>query len=474
MGQLKSSRPRIIVNFSKKIEHLSVAVFYLSRFFRRRLMQFLTALLLLWSSAISYAAASDDERIREILEQLLQTKTAEKDQKIAQLEARIKKMEIMLQAKIPDQSEPLDEKQMSDNREKPENSIVSKLTAQVTQIQEAVSQQGLDITGFFDVSARTENKAEQTFNLGAFEIDLEYAYDEHFAVSSALVWDGNSAEIGVAVVDFHLFNDGIPARGRIFSNQGFHIQAGRFDLPFSSDYQFFAAPDRITVSAPLTTERIQQGGYNGDGLRFYGSQDVFNYAVFWTNSVYEDQGMSIGGRAGVSLGNNPFRLHHHDSPSILELGLSYLSDLDGNQNIRRSVYAGDLSFNYKAVSLLSELAWLDSHEDLIDGNGTNFGRNNQLAYHVTLLTELESFVHYPIHAYVRYDNWRTDAAVVLDSDDDTITYTVGDINRLTIGFNYLINDYLQIKFEYTDTLDSTSSEPDFENQLGTTQLVVAF
>jgi hypothetical protein len=138
------------------------------------------------------------------------------------------------------------------------------------------------------------------------------------------------------------------------------------------------------------------------------------------------------------------------------------------------VYAADISFNYRALSLLSELAWLDSHEDLIDGNGTNFGRNNQLAYHVTLLTELESFIHYPIHAYIRYDNWRPDAAVILDNNDDTITYTVGNINRLTIGFNYTMNDYLQIKFEYTDTLNSKSTEPDFEDQLGTAQLVVSF
>ncbi len=436
--------------------------------------RFLPVLLLLWISTISHAAENNDDHIREILEQLLQTKTNEKDQKIAQLEARIKKLENMLQTKTSAPIELLHEKKITDNGVKPENTLVTELAEQVSQLHEAVSQQGLDITGFFDVSARTQNKAEQTFNLGAFEIDLEYAYGGHFAVSSALVWDGNNAEIGVAVIDFHQFDDSIPARGRIFSNQGFHIQAGRFDLPFSTDYQFFAAPDRITVSAPLTTERIQQGGFNGDGLRFYGSWDVFNYAVFWTNSVYEDQGMSVGGRAGISLGNNQFRLHHHDSPSILELGISYLTDLDGNQNIRSSVYAADMGFNYRAFHLLGEAAFLDSRKDLIDGNGTNFGRNNQLAYHLTLITELEGLVHFPIHAYVRYDNWRPDASVVIDGADDTISYTVDDINRISLGFNYSMNNYLQLKFEYTDTLDSKSAEPDFEDQLGTVQLVVAF
>jgi len=91
----------------------------------------------------------------------------------------------------------------------------------------------------------------------------------------------------------------------------------------------------------------------------YGSWDRYNYALFWTNSVYEDAGMSIGARAGIALGRNPYRLHRIDSPSILELGFSYLADLDGNEMLRRSVYAADINFKYKAIALLSELAcWM--------------------------------------------------------------------------------------------------------------------
>ena len=42
---------------------------------------------------------------------------------------------------------------------------------------------------------------------------------------------------------------------------------GRFDLPYGVDYQHFASVDRPNVSAPITTERIQLGGYNSDGIR---------------------------------------------------------------------------------------------------------------------------------------------------------------------------------------------------------------
>jgi len=93
---------------------------------------------------------------------------------------------------------------------------------------------------------------------------------------------------------------------------------------------------------------------------------------------------------------------------------------------------------------------------------------------VTLIAELQDLIHQPLHAYVRYDNWRPDAHVVIDSNDDTLSYAVSHINRLSIGLNYVMNDYLQIKFEYPDALNSNSEEPDFEGQLGTAQLVVAF
>ncbi len=268
-----------------------------------------------------------------------------------------------------------------------------------------------------------------------------------------------------------MFDESIPPRGRIFSRQGFHVQAGRFDLPFSTDYQYFASPDRVTVSAPMTTERIQQGGYNGDGVRLYGSWDMFNYAVFWTNSVYEHDGTSFGGRLGLSLGKNTYRLHRQDDPGILELGLSHLTDLDGSDNARSSVYGTDLSFNYDIFTLQSELTWLYSHENLIDVNGVDFGRNSELAYHVTLISDLQKVLNHRLKAYIRYGRWNPSAAAVVDGDD---TYAVEDISRLTLGFNYSMNDFLQIKFEYSDSLGSETQEPDFEKQLGTAQLVVAF
>jgi len=339
------------------------------------------------------------------------------------------------------------------------NTIVDKIKA----VDESAKENGLEMSGFFDFSLQATSNPSNVFTLGAVELDLEYAYKENFAVSSAFVWDGGTAEIGVAVVDFHLYDHSIPARGRIFSGQGFHFQAGRFDLPFSTDYQYFAAPDRISVTAPMTTERIQKGGFGGDGARLYGSWNQLNYALFFTNSAYEDKGSSIGGRLGIALGQNTFRLHDSDELGILELGFSHLTDLDADYNVRSTVYGGDLSFNYNIFSIQSEFTWLTQHEDAKE--------INEYAYHVTLVTDLQSLVKFPLKSYIRYGQWSPDYASIIDEDE---SFAVEKISRLSFGFNYTVNDYLQLKFEYSNSLGSETEEPDFNKHLGTAQLVVAF
>ena len=123
---------------------------------------------------------------------------------------------------------------------------------------------------------------------------MEYAYNEHYSVSTALAWEDGSADVAVGVIDYHLFNDSAPVRGRIFDEPGFHVQAGRFDLPYGVDYQYFASVDRPSISAPITTERIQLGGYNSDGIRLYGTEGMFDYTLYAVDSLYGDNGSAVG------------------------------------------------------------------------------------------------------------------------------------------------------------------------------------
>ena len=156
---------------------------------------------------------------------------------------------------------------------------------------------------------------------------------------------GNTmAGIAVGFIDYNVYDDTIPPRGRIFNKDGLHIRAGRFDIPFGTDYQNFANTDRVTVTAPLTTSYMQLGGYNGDGVNSFGARGRYQYSLFWTDAMYGDDGHAIGGRVGMFLGQRPFSVHN--SRKGIEFGFSHLSDLDGDNNLRNSVYGADLSIDY--------------------------------------------------------------------------------------------------------------------------------
>jgi hypothetical protein len=463
-----------------------------------------------------------DQHIRQVVESLLR----EKDQKIEQLEARIKQMESRTTSEpLPpaanDGAKPAD-----DNTNNPppvrtaksdsKDGIMTKLGDlgdEIEELKEKAQEKGLDISGFFDINAKTDNSTDQTFSIGSVELDLEYAYNEHFAASSALVLCGNSAGVdsaapaaifcggsgpgglgggqaGIAVglVDYHMFDNSIPPRGRIFNNQGFHIQAGRFDIPFSTDYQNFANTDRVTVTAPITTARMQFGGFNGDGVRSYGSWKFLNYSVFWTDSMFANDGASVGGRLGVSFGQNNYR-SHHNNPEGIEAGVSYLADLDKHNNLRHAVYGIDLSLGYSFLRLQNELMLTQAYEDFTQDTESveidpqsltlktvtttaNYGKPHQLGYHSTLTADMERFIGYPVIAFVRYGRWEPKARKAEDFDGTLVS--INNISALTVGLNYRFNDYLKLKFEYTDSLGTATTERFFDKQLGIAQMVVSF
>lgn len=466
-----------------------------------------------------------DAHIRQIVESLLQ----EKDKTIAKLEARIQQLENKLPSAKPSLADTaakqtdnlpkaakesskapsttaaasVDTKTATSASAPADTSFTHKVTSQlndlgeeVASLKEAAQKKGLGIRGFFDVNAKTDNSTDQTFSVGSIELDLEYSYNDNFAASSAIVLCGNSsgtdyaapaaitcggsgpggigaggAGFSVAVIDFHMFDGSIPPRGRIFNNQGFHIQAGRFDLPFSSDYQYYANTDRVTVTAPITTSKMQFGGFNGDGVRSYGSWKMLNYSVFWTDAMYANDGTSLGGRVGLQLGQNQFRSHRKDFEGV-ELGFSHLSDLDKNRNLRHTVYGADLSLGYGFLKLQNELMLLQTMDNFIDEDGTDYGKAHELGYHTTLIADLESFISHPVLAFVRYGRWQPKQTMALDYDGKLVG--VDDVSLLTVGVNYRFNDYFKMKFEYTDSLGTSTQERYFDRTLGIAQAVVSF
>lgn len=384
------------------------------------------------------------------------------EQRLQRLEALVKQQQLLIE-------------QLQTKDKVVENREVEAVSSEpVTEVNES-DNAGLDISGFFDVQARTVNRSEQTFELGDLEVDLEYVHDEHYSASAALVWDGDeSADVAVALVDYHLFDDNIPPRGRIFSEPGFHLQLGRFDVPFGADYQYFASVDRPNISAPLTTQRIQDGGFNGDGMRAYGTWKNLDGALFWTNSLYADSGYSVGGRIGLSLGRNLFSFHHRDASRDIELGFSYLQDRDGSSDQRNRVYAADLTLRYEAITLVAEYFERNHDESSSSETDTGLAERDETGYQLSLLADMQSLLHRPLSLFGRYDRWMPDYDFILDANDDSLQYPVQAMSRVTLGVNYRFTDYFQFKLEYYDYLGEDTEEPDFEQSLGVVQVVVNF
>ncbi|RDH81277.1 MAG: hypothetical protein DIZ80_14320 [endosymbiont of Galathealinum brachiosum] len=336
--------------------------------------------------------------------------------------------------------------------------------------EEKISEEpSLELEGFFDVTAHSADNSDHPFDLGSFELDLQFDQNENISVSTALVWDGDAAEVAVAVLDYHANTHNVPTRGRLFGESGYHIQFGRFDIPFGIDYEFFAAPDRPNVTAPLTTQRIQNDGFNGDGIRAYGSISKIDYAVYWTNSLFEDEGNSIGTRIGFFPGRDPYSIHNRETQSDFIVGMSWLYDMDADEEKRNELQAVDITWRYGIVELILEYINLNSVDTVILPGGGSAGPADEQGYNSRVLIDFE-----PMAFFIGYGEWDPDYTSVLDADDPGVSYAVDKLNRVTIGGRYLIGDYVQIKLEYLSHLETATAEPDFEKRKLTFQMVASF
>jgi len=191
--------------------------------------------------------------------------------------------------------------------------------------------------------------------------------------------------------------------------------------------------------------------------------------------MYATDGTSVGGRVGVALGKNNYQSHKHN-PGGIEAGVSYLADLDKNRDLRHAVYGADFSMGYGFLRLQNELMLTEAYNDFefTDTNDvtTNFGKPHQLGYHTTVLADLQSFIKYPVIAFIRYGRWEPKTRFTQDYDGSLVK--INNVSALTVGLNYRFNDYLKLKFEYTDSLGTTTKERFFDKNLGIAQMVVSF
>ena len=280
--------------------------------------------------------------------------------------------------------------------------------------------------------------------MGDFELDIQHNYMENFQVAAALVFN-KGADLKVGFIDYRFFGSPVSLRGGLFTDEGLHLQVGIFDVPFGNDWQHFTAKDRITVTPPLTTEMIMDGGYNDEGARLLFNSIWCNITQCMLDGIeqkYSYGGNSYGGRIGLTPFNNPFRLKAGAIP-VFEIGFSYVYDVDSNGKKSETLYTFDLESRISALFVQSEYIKREKRAGVIfDG------------YHVTGGIDFSALSSIPLELYSRYDYFRM-KKFILDTFFDVIENNTGKddiLTRFSAGVNINIHKISYLKLEYQQFL----------------------
>lgn len=152
---------------------------------------------------------------------------------------------------------------------------------------------GMTISGFFDVNATSRSSASREVTFGSFELGLARPVGSRAELAGAIVMNEEGARLTTGVLDVRLS----PTLEATDGPYSLRLQIGRFDVPFGSDWQSYAAKDRVGISAPLTTTTILDGGLNAIGVNLAGSRRIVDYALF---ALYHGEQTKSGGRLGLS------------------------------------------------------------------------------------------------------------------------------------------------------------------------------
>lgn len=318
----------------------------------------------------------------------------------------------------------------------------------------------LSQSGFFDVTARDRRSEENVFATGDFELDLARELGRNVQVAAALVVNDDGTELAVGFVDVHLLGGLVAPRGRHPVEKGLHVQLGRFDVPFGNDWQLYAAKDRVEASAPLTTEKLMDGGANDVGLRVLGNDGTFGYTVYALRG--EGSGNAFGGRLSVAPFDVPFRFPPRIG--VFEAGVSLLHDVDGDGRTEATALALDAQIRSGPFALRSEYVRLDARP-----TEEKPVRSVRSGWQVTATFEAGELPGgVAITPYVRYDSVRGDGETAVGSDRTA---------RVTAGANAALFAHLTLKAEYRRTLHAPAdvrAEEGFGRDAWLVQAVVTF
>jgi hypothetical protein len=312
---------------------------------------------------------------------------------------------------------------------------------------------GLQLSAFADAASSYNDAGAQSLDFGTFELDASMEFGHDLQAATAFVTDRNGTVMTVGFLDFYTSGGRAAPHGRLWAEKGYRVQAGRFDVPFGNDWQFFASKDSVSISRPLTTERLMDGGYNDDGLRVLGNNGSVNFTSYALRGF--NQGRLVGGRIGVTPFSDPFSLAQVEDAPFFELGLSYLYDSDAHWNRNESAKAFDMELHRGDWAGRIEFMQRDQQP---------LGGDRLRGWHVTQEFVLDDWDMWKTALFARVEQAWTQAA---DSRDARFAYGA----KINVGNS----DVLQWKIEaqhYRTATPDTQAQPGYGKWLWFTQLVL--
>ncbi len=317
---------------------------------------------------------------------------------------------------------------------------------------------GIKLSAFGDALVAPNEQGRKELGWGSFELDLAGEFNDMVDAAAAVVTNREATQLSVSFLDFHPFGGTIAARGRLWVERGFHIQAGRFDVPFGNDWQFFGSKDSVSISRPLTTDGVMDGGYNDVGVRVLGNNGTFNFNTFILRGF--GQGRLAGGRIGFTPLGNPFSLKEARSPKSTEFGFSYLYDTDVNRRKQEVAWAADAEGRLGSWYLRAEYLSRKTQPDAVQDGLVRHG------WHLTQ-EYAWSELSVPTTVFLRYERMgQRPAEAPPGEEHDT---------RITAGASLLVVGIFQLKAEWQHLLEATAATrdtPRFSRNVWLAQLVV--
>ncbi len=368
-------------------------------------------------------------------------------------------------------SETVSESNESINRKKVEEleRKVESLSERVAYLEDAFRAiSGLKLSGYFDVYMSNQKNKPNIFQIGGLELDLIHRYNNNFNVAAAILVNEDTS-LKTGFIDYTIYGQTVTARGNLLLERGIHLQVGKFDVPFGNDWEYFQSPSRITFTAPLTTEKIMDGGYSDTGIRLLAGFQAVNISAYVVRGIDKKEsygGNSYGFRFGLTPLNNPYLLSY-DREKRFEAGFSYIYDVDSNGAKSEEAFALDFTLSCKYFFVRSE--YLKRKNVMkVEENGA----------HATCGIRFSHIIEIPLVLYFRYGYYEIINDTTAGYDDAADNDELKDrLERFTLGLNVNISDISYIKFEYSINQSNDSrfiNDEYFTEREADIQLVIKF